>query len=162
MRRRYSVFVFLMIALSFIVAASEDAGISVRDPWIREAPPGMTVMAGYMALRNNTSRPQALVAAHSSSFDTLTIHRTMVRDGMAGMVHASRIEFASNANLVFAPGGYHLMLTNPKQILRAGDRVDIILEFRGGLRLPVSFEIRREEPGREEPVSSVMSEHRSH
>jgi copper(I)-binding protein len=32
---------------------------------------------------------------------------------------------------------------NPKRTLRAGDRVDVILEFRGGLRLPVSFEVRQ-------------------
>jgi len=32
---------------------------------------------------------------------------------------------------------------NPKRTLRAGDRVDIILEFRSGLRLPVTFEVRK-------------------
>ena len=144
MRWRHSVFVFQMMTLTFIVGASEDAGVSVRDPWIREAPPGMTTMAGYMALRNNTSQPQVLVAANSSSFETLMMHRTMIQDGMASMAHTSQIELAPNASLVFAPGGYHLMLTNPKRTLRAGDRVDIILEFRGGLRLPVTFEIRQE------------------
>ena len=143
MRWRHSVFVCLMMALTFIVTACEDAGVSVRDPWIREAPPGITTIAGYMVLRNNTSRPQVLVAASSSGFETVTIHRSIVQDGMARMVHASQIELAPNASLVFAPGGYHLMLMSPTKTLRAGDRVDIILEFRSGLRLPVTFEIRQ-------------------
>jgi len=71
------------------------------------------------------------------------IHRTIVKDGMASMVHASQIEIAPNASLLFAPGGYHLMLLNPKRTLRAGNRVDVNLEFRGGLVLPVAFEIRK-------------------
>lgn len=143
MRWHHPVFVCLMMALTFIVAASEDMGVTIDNPWIREAPPGMTTMAGYMVLRNNTSRPEVLVAASSSGFETVMIHRSIVQDGMARMVHASQIELAPNASLVFAPGGYHLMLMNPKRTLRAGDRVDIILEFRSGLRLPVTFEVRR-------------------
>jgi len=143
MRWRHPVFVCLILALTLVAAASEDAGVSVRDAWVRETPPGMTMMAGYMALRNNTSRSQVLVAASSPGFATVMIHRTIVKDGMARMEHASQIELAPNASLIFAPGGYHLMLMNPKRTLRAGDRVDINLEFRGGLRLPVSFEVRK-------------------
>ena len=143
MRWRYAVFVCLISALTFVAAASEEAGVSVRDAWIRETPPGMTVIAGYMELRNNTSRPQILVAASSSGFGSVMIHRTIVKDGMAGMVHASQIELAANASLIFAPGGFHLMLMKPKRTLRAGDPVVINLEFRGGLVLPVAFEVRR-------------------
>ena len=145
MRRRNPVFVGLILALTLIVipAASEEAGVSVRDAWVRESPPGMAMMAGYMELRNNTSQPQVLVAASSSDFEAVMIHRTIVKDGMAGMEHTPQIELTPNARLIFAPGGHHLMLMNPKRTLRAGDRVDINLEFRGGLRLRVSFEVRQ-------------------
>jgi copper(I)-binding protein len=143
MRWRHPVFVGLILALTLIAAVSEEAGVSVRDAWVRETPPGVAMMAGYMALRNNTSRSQVLVAASSSDFETVMIHRTIVKDGMAGMEHAPQIEVSPNASLLFAPGGYHLMLLNPKRTLRAGDRVDIYLEFRDGLVLPVAFEVRK-------------------
>ena len=143
MRGRHPAFVGLMLALILAPAASEQAGVSVRDAWVREAPPGMTMMAGYMELRNNSSRPQALVAASSSGFEGVMIHRTVVKDGMAGMVHASRVELAPHASLIFAPGGFHLMLMNPKRTLRTGDPVVINLEFRDGLVLPVAFEVRK-------------------
>jgi len=138
-----AIFVCLILALTLVAAASETAGVSVRDAWVRETPPGMTMMAGYMELRNNTSQPQVLVAASSSGLETVMIHRTVVKDGMASMVHASQIELAPGTSLIFAPGGYHLMLMSPKRTLRAGDRVDINLEFRSGLRLRVSFEVRQ-------------------
>ena len=143
MRWRLPVFVCLILALSLVPAAGEEASVAVRDAWIRETPPGMSMMAGYMELRNNTSRPQVLVAASSSGFKSVMIHRTIVKDGMAGMVHASQIELTRNASLIFAPGGYHLMLMNPKRTLRAGDPVVINLEVRGGLVLPVAFEVRK-------------------
>ena len=143
MRGRHTVFVCLILALTVRPAASEEADVSVRDAWVRETPPGMAMMAGYMELRNNTSRRQVLVAASSSGFESVMIHRTIVKDGMAGMVHASRIELAPSARLIFASGGYHLMLMNPKRTLRAGDPIVINLEFRGGLVLPVAFEVRK-------------------
>ena len=143
MRGRYPVLAGLILALTFTAAASEEAGVSVRDAWVRESPPGVAMMAGYMALRNDTSRSQVLVAARSSDFETVMIHRTIVKDGMARMEHASQIEITPDASLLFAPGGYHLMLLNPKRTLRAGDRVDVNLEFRGGLVLPVAFEVRK-------------------
>jgi copper(I)-binding protein len=143
MRRRNLVFVGLILAVTPIVAASEAPGVSVRDAWVRESPPGVAMMAGYMALRNNTSRSQVLVAASSSGFETVMIHRTIVKDGMARMEHATQIELSPNASLNFAPGGYHLMLLNPKRTLRAGDPVVINLEFRDGLVLPVAFEVRK-------------------
>ena len=140
---RHPVFVGLILALTFVPAASEEAGVSVRDAWIREAPPGVGVMAGYMELRNNTSGPQLLVGASSSGFESVMFHRTIIKDSIAGMVHAPQVELAANASLVFAPGGYHLMLMTPKRTLRAGDPVVINLEFRGGLVLPVAFEVRK-------------------
>lgn len=143
MTGRHPVFVGLILALTLVSAASEEAGVSVRDAWIRETPPGMSMMAGYMELRNNTSRPQSLVAASSTAFESVMIHRAVVKDGMTGMAHAPQIELAANAHLIFAPGGYHLMLMTPKRPLRAGDPVVINLEFRGGLVLPVTFEVRR-------------------
>ena len=143
MKWRYLILVGLTFPLTQIADASGPAGVSVRDAWVREMPPGVTVMAGYMALKNNTSRPQLLVAASSSSFKSVMFHRTVVKDGMAAMEHAPQIELSPNAGLLFAPGGYHLMLMNPKRTLRAGDRVAINLKFRSGIELPVVFEVRK-------------------
>ena len=143
MRCRHAVFAWLILAPAAIAAAAEEAGVSVRDAWVREAPPGVSMMAGYMVLQNKTSRPQVLVAASSSGFETVMIHRSIAKQGMTGMEHAPQIELLPNASLLFAPGGYHLMLMNPKRRLHSGDRVEIVLEFRGGLVVPVAYEVRK-------------------
>jgi hypothetical protein len=143
MRWRHTVFACLTSVLIALAAAAEQTEISVHDAWVRESPPGIAMTAGYMRLQNKTSRPQVLVAASSSAFETVTIHRTVARQGMTGMEHSPQVELLPNASLVFAPGGYHLMLVNPKRTLRAGDRVEIYLEFRGGLVLPATYEVRK-------------------
>jgi len=143
MRWRLPVFLCLILALPLAFAADKEASVVVHDAWIREAPPGMSMMAGYMELRNTTSRSQVLVGASSSGFESVMLHRSVVKDGMAGMRHASEIELTPNASLSFAPGGYHLMLMNPKRALRVGDSVVINLDFRGGLVLPITFEVRK-------------------
>ena len=143
MRWRHPVLAGVISALAAIAAATEEPGISVRDAWVRETPPGIVMTAGYMVLQNRTSRPQVLVAASSSGFETVTIHRSIAKQGMTGMEHAPQIELLPNASLLFAPGGYHLMLSNPKRALHAGDRVDVTLKFRGGLALPVAYEVRK-------------------
>ena len=144
MRSRTPLFARLILALlPLVVAASESIGISVRDAWVRESPPGSDMTAGYMALQNNTSRRQALVAASSPQYETVMIHRTVEKGSMTGMVHVPQVELAPSMRLKFAPGGYHLMLMNPKQRLRAGESVVINLEFRGGLVQAVTFEVRK-------------------
>jgi len=101
---RWRHLVSLILALTPIVAATEEVGVSVRDAWARETPPGVAVMAGYMVLQNNTSRSQVLVAASSSGFESVMIHRTIVKEGLTGMEHAPKIELLPNASLPFAPG----------------------------------------------------------
>jgi len=140
---RNAVFVCLIAALGLVPAAGGAAGVAISDAWIREAPPGASMMAGYMEVRNGTSRAQALVAASSTGFARVMMHRTVVRNGVAHMEHLSQVELAPNASVRFAPGGNHLMLMNPKQALHAGDAVVIRLEFRGGLVLPVAFAVRK-------------------
>ncbi|MFZ2648502.1 MAG: copper chaperone PCu(A)C [Burkholderiaceae bacterium] len=133
----------LILALTHAAALPEGSGISVRDAWIREAPPGVGMMAGYMELRNSTANPQIFVAASSSGFESVTIHRTIVKDGLAGMVQVSQIELAPQASFIFEPGGYHLMLMMPKRTLRAGDPVTVNLKMRDGFVLGAAFEVRK-------------------
>ena len=67
--------------------------------------------------------------------------------GMAKMVHQQMIEIPANGSLTFEPNGYHLMLMKPKQQLKAGDKVDITLEFKNGDTMVVTHEVRADMGG---------------
>jgi copper(I)-binding protein len=137
---------FLGSASLLVSSAVFAQGLPVAErAWIREAPPGAP-MAGYLVLRNETGEPAALVGAGSDAFAGVMIHRTVHQGAMTRMRHEMRVEIPAGGRLAFEPGGLHLMLMEPVRFLSAGDRVPIELEFAGGARQTVTFEVRAEAP----------------
>lgn len=132
-----------LLLAGLVAGAAQPSGVEVRDPWIREAPPGAQVLAGYLELRNVGEAPQVLVGAASPAFAKAMLHQSREEGGVARMVHVERLELSPGASVSFAPGGYHLMLMKPRRALRAGDRVPVTLRFADGSRLEISFEVRR-------------------
>jgi copper(I)-binding protein len=113
-----------------------------ENAWIREAPPGAKALAGYMTLMNHSATPRTLVGASSPAFGTVMLHRTIMEEGMAKMVHQEAITIPAKGSVTFQPNDYHLMLMKPKQALKAGDLVDITLDFKNGETMTVTHEVR--------------------
>lgn len=116
--------------------------VMADNAWIREAPPGAAAMAGYMTLMNSADKPVILVGASSPAFAKVMLHRTVMDEGMAKMLHQKQIEIPAHGSVTFEPNGYHLMLMKPKQQLKAGDKVEVTLEFADGSTLAVVHEVR--------------------
>lgn len=130
------------LALQFAASVfAADAQLTVRDAWIRTAPPNAP-LAGYMTLENRSGAARSLVAARSSAFGQVTIHRTEHAAGSTTMSQAAGVELPAHGRLVFGPGSYHLMLEQPRQALRAGDSVPVVLRWADGSALTVKFEVR--------------------
>lgn len=132
-------------ALTLIGTTVWAAGpkVLIQEPWIREAPPNATTLAGYLVLNNNGDTGSALVSASSPDFGDVMIHETVEKDGIARMVHLDRVEVPANGNVQFQPGGMHIMLMQPKRPLKAGDQVPLTLNFADGTEIAVEFEVRK-------------------
>ena len=109
------------------LAAGACPGLEAKDAWIREAPPGAMMLAGYAALRNAGHHPLTIDGASSKAFGDVSLHRTTVEDGVAGMTAVPALTLEPGARQLLAPGGYHLMLMQPNRPLAAGDRVKVRL-----------------------------------
>jgi periplasmic copper chaperone A len=120
--------------------AADD--LLVDDPWIREAPPGASALAGYMRLVNHSDASIHLVGAQSDAFDHVMLHRTEEVDGVARMVHQHQVTVPSGETVEFAPGGLHLMLMHPTEDPRPGDVIEVRLRFSDDRSLDVSFTVR--------------------
>jgi len=129
-------------AMSVALAAQEN-GVAVRDAWVRAAPPGAPAMAAYMTLENRADAPRRLSGARSPDFEAVMIHRTVVEEGVARMVHQAYVDIPAAGRVRFEPGGLHLMLMRPQVRLAPGDTADIVLEFEGGGELPVQAPVKR-------------------
>ena len=141
------VFLFAGLYLSFAcnaIAAGESA-FQIENPWVREAPPMASMLAGYLQIKNSTDSVAMLIGVSSPEFRKVEVHRTEVVNGFARMVRQERIEVPANGMLVFEPGSYHLMLMMPTTPLSAGDTVSFRFEFEGERSLDVTAPVKRAE-----------------
>jgi copper(I)-binding protein len=134
-----------LIALFFLVfaAAVSASDIEIEGAWVREAPPGMQMLAGYMIVENKTGKELVMTGASSSMFGSIEMHHTIVKDGMARMVQQKSITIPANGKFTFKPKGYHLMLMMPKKELHQGDKVKITLQFSNHKSITETFRVRQ-------------------
>jgi copper(I)-binding protein len=125
-----------------VAAVSDDANVlQYEDAWIREAPPGMSMMAGYLNIRNNGDKDVAIVSATSDAFMDIEMHKTEITDKTARMIEQERLLIPKGGEMELSPGGFHLMLMMPIEPLKEGDKVDVKFKQGAGLVDKVEFEV---------------------
>ncbi len=126
---------------SFPLVAQES--VQVNDPWIRAMPPGMSMTAGFMNLRNLTAQPLTLVAVESPAFARIEMHRTEIdAQGVARMLAQTSLLIPAQGELSLAPKGNHLMLFDPKQPLQVETPLPLTLVFADGSRVTVQAQVQ--------------------
>lgn len=140
----------LMALALLTLAASQTAlaagRLEVRGAWIRTAPPGAMMLAGYATLRNIGDAPLTVTGAGSEAFGDVSLHETVEADGIARMKALGDVEIAPGASVVFAPGGKHLMLMRPKHVIKSGESIKIRIETKSGEGVSVDFVVRDAAP----------------
>jgi copper(I)-binding protein len=127
-------------------ASTAPCAPTLAAAWIRAAPPGSTMLAGYAVLRNACATPVTVVGADSPYFASVSLHATMDAGGVSHMHAAGPLEVAAKASLHLAPGGTHLMLTGPVKALPEGASARIHLMLADGRKVAADFPVRREAP----------------
>lgn len=102
---------------------------NIENYWLQAAPPNAQVMAAYVVLSNNTNKAIILSDAYSPAFEMTTIHKTVVVNGIAKMLHQDGLEIKPGKKLVFKAGSYHIMLMQPKFKISKGDKIKIHLIY---------------------------------
>lgn len=121
----------LLLCLSTAVfAADSSQGIlEVHEPWVREAPPVVKVLAGYFTLHNHTDKTHTVLSVSSPQFNRVEIHHTQLKNDTARMLPVPKIKISPLGKVVFEPGGLHLMLIKPEKIYRSGDNIHLTLHL---------------------------------
>lgn len=127
-------------------AAAEPGSLQAEDAWVRAAPPGVTMLAGYLTLRNTGEAPVRLTGVSSPDFARVELHRSVLEDGLARMRPVDGLVLPAGGEVRLEPGGYHLMLIQPVRTLAPGDSVQLRLRFSDGTDLRVNARLRRAAP----------------
>ena len=126
---RIPVLLLSLLIVTTHLSLAGDESIRIENAWIRNAPPGMPMLAGYQVITNIGDRQYTLLKADSPDFDAVEVHQSRVENGMARMSQVQQLSLEPGESHVFEPGGLHLMLMHPKRRLKPGDQVPITFHF---------------------------------
>ena len=133
---------YALSPLIFVAAtAHADGKLGVFDAWIRAAPPGVPMMAGYATLKNTGDAPISVLTVQSDAFRQSSIHQTMIEHGVAKMRETPRIDLAPGATVTMKPGGAHLMLIDPRHAIGKGEKVQMVFLLANGTRVETYFDV---------------------
>lgn len=144
----------LLVLAVFLLSAPPALGkgeVSVKDPWVRQNPPGTSVTAAYMVIENPAAAGDELVEASCSCSASASLHTTEMREGAMAMKKVASIEIPAGASVALSPGGYHVMLEGLSGDM--GESVILEFRFRSGARISVKA------PVLDPPEASRRSHH---
>ena len=122
----------LFSTLPIHAAEKAVSALTISDAVFRLMPPGRSMTAGYMLLKNNSGETQVLTSLRSDSADRVELHEHAHVNGMMKMRKVDQLSIANGESVELAPGGYHLMLFGVKEGLGIDDTMDIELQLESG------------------------------
>lgn len=133
---------FVALMASTLPAWAACDGLQIDKAWVRAAPPGATMMAGYATVKNSGAKARTLRDVSGKDFDAIEIHKTVVEGGVSKMIYLETVDIAAGGTARFEPGGMHLMLFSPKRALKAGDTLQLAFSCGGKKRLKADFVVK--------------------
>ena len=145
MRRALVVSVVLLAALALTACGGSGGtigGITVSEAWARPSPMMNRAGAAYMVLQNNGAAEDKLLSVESDVAKTIELHETKEMNGMMQMSPVPNIPVPANGKTELKPGGLHVMLIGLTRELKAGDKVQLTLNFEKAGKVPVTAEVK--------------------
>ena len=123
------VLILMMTGVSMLSACGGNtSGIEVRDAWTR---PALQDGNGaiYFVIQNNSAEADELTGVGSDVAVAVEMHETNMEGDVMQMQQVASIALPGNTKVELAPGGLHVMLIGLKQDLKAGEEIEITLQF---------------------------------
>ncbi|MFT5395232.1 MAG: copper(I)-binding protein [Gammaproteobacteria bacterium] len=122
---------------------NESVEVRFSDAWISEAPPTVSVLAGYANIYNASDKPIALIKVSSPNFSKIEIHRSVLNGDMVSMEKQESLEIPAKNTIKLSPGDLHLMLFDPDKPLRSGDTATLNFSFSDGHNQSIEAQVER-------------------
>lgn len=121
----------------------EHSRIEIEQPWSRPTPPGTPMGVGYLAIKNQSDREVILVGASTSRADHVSIHETLMQEGVMRMQPLKNgLTIPVGEVVELKPHSYHLMLEKLTEPLKEGESIPLTLTFEGAGAITVELRVR--------------------
>ncbi len=114
---------------------NDSAEISVSNAQVREFLPASKASVAYMTITNPSNHAAVLTKAELDGLGRVEIHQHTHVDGMMKMEQVLSLKIDAHSSVEFKPGGYHLMVFEPEDKLKAGQERKLTLYFNDGNRV---------------------------
>jgi periplasmic copper chaperone A len=132
------------LATSALGHSQEKGDIQIRHPWSRATPPGASVAAAYMEIRNTGKQADRLLSATSAVAQRVEMHITEREGEVMKMREAKAFDIPARERYTLRPGGAHMMLVDLKQPLKKGERFAMRLRFERAGELEIELEVQEQ------------------
>jgi copper(I)-binding protein len=119
----------LLLLASVAPAVPQTKAIEVTQAWARATPGGAKTAALYMTLVNKGSAEDRLVSVSTPVAGKAEVHSSTTENGVMHMGPVAALAVKPGTPTILKPGGYHVMLTDLKAPLVAGQTFTVSLTF---------------------------------
>ena len=150
-----SLLLFLVLIVFSSVTSAVDfqiGPIHIKDPFSSALPPTSKNGAVYLTLTNHGRLSDYLVGAATPIAEHVEIHTHRMEDSMMKMRKVDQVELPPHTEIVFSPGGNHIMLIGLSQALKEGEHFPLMLHLKEAGHVMVKVII--EAAGTTSPVKS--------
>jgi len=147
------------VAALGLVMGTAACGGETEEPAVEaepDAPEGITVTGGWMALpavagnpaavyfniENSGERNRMIRAAYVDGAESAMLHQMGTWNLEPSMDELMQLDVPAGESIAFEPESYHVMAMNPSDTLEVGGETEVTLTFVGGDKVSFPVEIR--------------------
>lgn len=139
----------LTLIFAFVFGAcSSPEDIEVHQAWVRPTMQGENA-AIYLTIHNHTADADELIGATSPAADVIEVHESKLENDIMQMSKVTALPLGPDEEVIFKPGGYHMMLINLKQELVLGQHIGLVLKFKNHDDIVVEVHVENSTPEEE-------------
>lgn len=116
-------------SLTALLATAAQAQVTVKDAWVRATVPQQKATGAFLQIQS--AKDAKLVAASSPLTPMVEVHEMAMHDNVMKMRQVPAVELPAGKTVELKPGGFHVMLMDLKQQVKAGDTVTLTLVVEG-------------------------------
>jgi copper(I)-binding protein len=140
-----------ILAIAAVAAIAVASGASAHEyqlralridhPFARATPPGARSGGVFLSVENKGDRTDRLLTVSTPVAGTAELHQMVMDAGVMRMRAVAGLDVKPGDRLVLQPGAYHVMLTDLKRPLHAGETFPMTLGFEKAGTIKVDVEV---------------------
>ena len=137
-------FLIFTCFLSNFSFANSNKFIVYKSPWIKFIAKNQKNLSGYLILKNTSDKAIKLISVNSNFAEKTEIHKMKIENNVMKMERIKTgILILPNKEVLFKPGGLHIMFRNIKNKLNLDDEKKVFFNFEKNGTIEIMMKVKK-------------------